>query len=79
MLTKQNTNNDVTSTDIENRAHTILLEYMESKLNMQNYLIDHNTRYIDLYLGAQADYIVQVENELSSNKSILEQMQNVAM
>ncbi|CAF0790315.1 unnamed protein product [Rotaria sordida] len=79
MLTKQNTDNDVTSTDIENRAHTILLEYMESKLNMQNYLIDHNTRYIDLYLGAQADYIVQVENELSSNKSILEQMQNVAM
>ncbi|CAF2381089.1 unnamed protein product [Rotaria sp. Silwood2] len=79
MLRNQNTNNDLTSIDIENKAYAILLEYMESKLNMQNYLIDHNTRYIDLYLGAQADYIVQVENELSSNKSTLEQMQSVAM
>ncbi len=45
---------------------------------LQNYLMEHNTRYIDLYLGAQQDYIVQVEKELLSNQSILEQMQSVA-
>jgi hypothetical protein len=45
---------------------------------LQNYLLEHNTRYIDLYLGAQEDYIVQVEKELLSNQSILEQMQSVA-
>ncbi len=45
----------------------------------QNYLMEHNTRYIDLYLGTQQDYIVQVEKEILLNQSILEQMQNVAI
>ncbi len=44
----------------------------------QNYLMEHNTHYIELYLGAQQDYIVQIEKELSSNQSMLEQMQEVA-
>ncbi|CAF3382483.1 unnamed protein product [Rotaria sp. Silwood1] len=35
MLTNQNTSNDLTAVDIENKAYAILLEYMESKLNMQ--------------------------------------------
>ncbi|CAF3412449.1 unnamed protein product [Rotaria socialis] len=79
ILNNQNKDNDITQIDIENKAYEILLEYMESKENMQDYLVEHNTRYIDLYLEAQADYMVQVENELSLNKSILEQMPNVAM
>jgi hypothetical protein len=40
--------------------------------------MEHNTHYIELYLGAQQDYIVQIEKELSSNQSMLEQMQEVA-
>ncbi|CAM4761129.1 unnamed protein product [Rotaria magnacalcarata] len=79
ILNNQNKDNDITRIDIENKAYEILLEYMESKENMQDYLFDHNVRYIDLYLETQADYIVQVENELLLNKSILEQMPNVAM
>jgi len=34
---------------------------------------------MDLYLNAQQDYMVQTENELLSNQSLLEQMQNVAI
>jgi len=41
--------------------------------------MEHNTRYMDLYLNAQQDYMVQTENELLSNQSLLEQMQNVAI
>jgi hypothetical protein len=40
--------------------------------------MEHNTRYTDLYLEVQQGYIEQVEKELSSNQSVLEQMQNVA-
>jgi hypothetical protein len=45
----------------------------------KNHLMEHNTCYISMYLAAQQDYIVQVEEELSSNVTILEQMQNVAI
>ncbi|CAF1246552.1 unnamed protein product [Adineta steineri] len=78
-LTNQNMNNDLTKTDIENEAYRIVLEYMESKANMQNYLMEHNTQYTDLYLAVQQDYIMQVEKDLSLNQSLLEQMQNVAI
>ncbi|UJR35498.1 hypothetical protein I4U23_028252 [Adineta vaga] len=75
----QEMNVDQSIEDVENQAYAILLEYMESKSNMQNYLVEHNTRYIDLYLEVQQDYIAQAEKNLNLNQSILEQMQNVAI
>ncbi|CAF0864339.1 unnamed protein product [Adineta ricciae] len=72
-------NNDRSTVDIENEAYGLLLEYMESKSDMQNYLLEHNTRYTDLYLEVQQDYIAQMEKDLILNQSTLDQMQNVAI
>jgi len=79
ILTNQNSNTDISQAEIEDTAYNLLLEYMTTKMTMQDYLLEHNTQYFDLYLDSQRDFIAQMEQQVSLHHSNLEQMRNVAI